>query len=282
MTGPETDRAPDDLDLDLEIDLLLEAIFRKYSYDFRRYARASLRRRVAGALAQMGIDSVSRLQHAVLRDRDAFTRLLGHLTIPVSDMFRDPPYFEALRAHALPILGTYPSVKVWVAGCSTGEEVYSLAILLEEGGLLERTLIYATDINPQSLRAAEAGVYALDRIPGFTRNYQAAGGTSSLADYYTAAYGAAAFDRRLSARVVFSDHSLATDTAFAEVQLVSCRNVLIYFDRELQERAIGLFRESLAPRGFLGLGSRESLSLSAHAPAFETIDATARLFRRLA
>lgn len=282
MTGPAADQAPDDPDLDLEIDLLLEAIFRKYSYDFRHYARASLRRRVTGALAQMGIDSASRLQHVVLRDREAFTRLLGHLTIPVSDMFRDPPYFEALRAHVLPILGTYPSVKVWVAGCSTGEEVYSLAVLLEEAGLLDRTLIYATDINPQSLRTAEAGLYALDRIPGFTRNYQAAGGTRSLADYYTAAYGAAAFDRRLSARVVFTDHSLATDTSFAEVQLVSCRNVLIYFDRDLQERAIGLFRESLAPRGFLGLGSRESLFLSAHAGAFETIDAAARLFRRLA
>lgn len=282
MTEPDAGAPPDGIDADLEIDLLLEAVYRKYSYDFRHYARASLRRRVAAALSQMGLDSVSHLQHLVLRDADAFTRLLSHLTVPVSDMFRDPQYFESLRAHALPMLATYPSLKVWVAGCSTGEEVYSLAILFEEAGLLERTLIYATDINPQSLRAAEAGVYTLDRIPGFTRNYQAAGGARSLADYYTAAYGAAAFDRRLSARVVFSDHSLATDTAFAEVQLVSCRNVLIYFDRELQERAIGLFRESLASRGFLGLGSRESLFLSAHAPAFETIDADARLFRRLA
>jgi chemotaxis protein methyltransferase CheR len=280
MTDPGLDTPPDDLDL--EIDLLLEAIFRKYSYDFRHYARASMRRRVSGALPLVGVESVSHLQHAILRDPAAFTLLLSHLTVPVSDMFRDPAYFTALREHALPVLATYPSLKVWVAGCSTGEEVYSLAILLDEHGLLGRTLIYATDINKEALRAAEQGVYALDRLPGFTRNYQSAGGTRSLADYYIAAYSAAAFDRRLAARVVFTDHSLATDTAFAEVQLVSCRNVLIYFDRDLQERALGLFRESLAPRGFLGLGSRESLALSGHAAAFETLDRDSRLFRRLA
>ena len=176
-------------DLDLEIDLLLEAIYRKYSYDFRHHARASIRRRVQAALTSFGVDRVSLLQDRILRDPTAFTALLRQLTVPVSDMFRDPSYFRALAEHVAPMLATYASLKVWVAGCSTGEEVYSLAILLDEAGLLDRALLYATDINPESLRAAEAGVYALDRVPGFTRNYQQAGGTRSLADYYTAAYG---------------------------------------------------------------------------------------------
>ena len=269
-------------DLDLEIDLLLEAIYRKYSYDFRHHARASIRRRVQVALTSFGLDRVSLLQDRILRDPAAFTALLRQLTVPVSDMFRDPSYFRALAEHVVPMLATYASLKVWVAGCSTGEEVYSLAILLDEAGLLERTLLYATDINPESLRAAEAGVYALDRVPGFTRNYQQAGGTRSLADYYTAAYGGIALDRRLRARITFSDHCLATDQVFAEVHLVSCRNVLIYFDRDLQDRALGLFRDSLVPRGFLGLGSRETLRVSRHADAFDEVSRDERIYRRSA
>jgi chemotaxis protein methyltransferase CheR len=273
--------AADAPDLDLEIDLLLEAIYRKYSYEFRHYARASMRRRVLSALSAMGVESVSVLQDRVLRDPAAFSALLRQLTVPVSEMFRDPGYFIALRERVFPLLATYASLKIWVAGCSTGEEVYSLAIVLDEAGLLDRSLIYATDINPESLRAADAGVYALDRIAGFTRNYQKAGGVRSLADYYTAAYGGAAFDRRLKARATFSDHCLATDQVFAEVQLVSCRNVLIYFDRTLQDRAIGLFRDALVPRGFLGLGSRETLRLSSHAAAFEDFALAERIYRRI-
>lgn len=267
-------------DVDLEIDLLLEAIYRKYSYDFRNHARASIRRRIVGALAHLGIDTVSLLQDRILRDPALFTALLRQLTVPVSEMFRDPSYFKALREHVLPTLSTYPSLKVWVAGCSTGEEVYSLAILLEEYGLLERTLVYATDINPESLRSAEAGVYAVERVPGFTRDYQRAGGLRSLADYYTAAYGGVAFDRRLRSRVTFSDHCLATDHVFAEVHLVSCRNVLIYFDGELQERALGLFRDSLVPRGFLGLGARETLRFSRCSDDFEERARNERIYRR--
>jgi len=269
-------------DLDLEIDLLLEAVFRKYSYDFRRHARASIRRRIQGVLATTGIASVSLLQDRILRDREAFTALLRHLTVPVSDMFRDPSYFAALAARVLPVLATYASLKLWVAGCSTGEEAYSLAILLDEASLLERSLIYATDINPESLRTAEAGVYSLDRVPGFTRNYQQAGGSRSLADYYTAAYDGIALDRRLRSRITFSDHCLATDGVFAEVHLVSCRNVLIYFDRELQERALGLFHDSLVPRGFLGLGSRETLRMSRQAVAFDDVSREERIYRRKA
>ena len=271
---------PDEDDVDLEIDLLLEAIFRKYSYDFRHHARASIRRRILNVLSSTATPTVSLLQDRILRDREAFSTLLRQLTVPVSDLFRDPTYFATLSAQVLPILATYASLKVWVAGCSTGEEVYSLAILLDEAGLLERSLVYATDINPESLRAAEAGVYALDRVPGFTRNYQQAGGTRSLADFYTAAYGGVAFDRRLKARITFSDHCLATDGVFAEVHLVSCRNVLIYFDRELQDRALGLFRDSLVARGFLGLGSRETLRVSRHAGAFDEVSREERIYRR--
>ena len=267
-------------DLDLEIDLLLEAIVRKYSYDFRHHARASIRRRILGALAMMRVERVSLLQDRILRDPEAFSTLLRQLTVPVSDMFRDPSYFRALSELVLPILGTYASLKVWVAGCSTGEEVYSLAILLDEAGLLDRTLIYATDINLESLRAAEAGVYALDRVPGFTRNYQQAGGRRSLADYYTAAYEGVVLDRRLRARIMFSDHCLATDQVFAEVHLVSCRNVLIYFDRVLQDRALGLFRDSLVPLGFLGLGAKETLRVSSHASAFTELSREQRIYRR--
>lgn len=274
--------APDDPLAEIEIELLLEAIWRRYSYDFRHYARASLRRRVHGAMRTLGLERLAQLQDGILRDPALFTRLLTLLSVPVSDFFRDPPYFAALRQHVLPLLATYPSLKVWIAGCSTGEEVYSVAILLDELGLLERTLIYATDINPEALRTAEAAVYGLARVPGFTRNYQASGGTRSLSDYYTAAYDRVVFDRRLRARVTFSDHSLATDAVFAEVQLVSCRNVLIYFDRQLQERAVQLFHDALVPRGFLGIGSRESLHGFRAASAFELVDREARVYRRLA
>lgn len=280
MTELQSQQPPDDVDL--EIDLLLEAIYRKYSYDFRHHARASIRRRILQCLSTFDVDSVSRLQDRVLRERELFTALLRMLTVPVSDMFRDPAYFAVLRREVLPVLATYASLKVWVAGCSTGEEVYSLAILLDEARLLERTLIYATDINPESLRVAEQGVYALDRVPGFTRNYQRAAGERSLADYYTAAYGHVTLDRRLRARMTFSDHCLATDNVFAEVHLVSCRNVLIYFDRKLQDRAIGLFRDSLVARGFLGIGARETLRVSPHRDAFEEVAREERVYRKVA
>jgi chemotaxis protein methyltransferase CheR len=274
--------ATDDHVVDLEIELLIEAIWRRYSYDFRHYARASLRRRVLGAMRRLNLARVSLLQDGILRDPALFTQLLTQLSVPVSDFFRDPAYFLALREHVLPVLATYPSLKVWVAGCSTGEEAYSLAILFEECGLLDRTLIYATDINPDALRTAEAAVYSQARVQGFTRNYQASGGTASLGDYYTAAYDRVVFDRRLRSRLTFSDHSLATDAVFAEVQLVSCRNVLIYFDRQLQERAIQLFHDALVPRGFLGIGSRESLHGYKSAGAMELVSRDARVYRRLA
>ena len=264
----------------IELRLLMEAIYLKYSYDFREYAGASQKRRVLHALQQMDCASISALQERVLHDADAFMRLLQYLTIPTSEMFRDPSYFLALRQQVAPHLHTYPSLKIWIAGCSTGEEIYSLAILLREEGLLERSIIYATDINPLSLERARKGVFPLERMRAYTAAYQAAGGRSAFSDYYTAAYDGALFDRALVENVIFADHSLATDSVFSETHLVSCRNVLIYFNRKLQERALGLFHESLCHRGFLGLGSKESLDFSSYADAFEPFDKPERLFRK--
>ena len=265
---------------EIDLRLLMEAIYLKYSYDFRDYTGASQKRRVTYALTQLGLPSVAALQEQVLREPATFTRLLQYLTIPVSEMFRDPSYFLALRRQVVPVLHTYPSIKVWVAGCSTGEEVYSLAILLREEGLLERSQIYATDINPASLDKARQGIFALDTLQKYTVNYQRAGGTRAFSDYYTAAYDAVKFDPSLCVNVIFADHSLATDSVFAETQLVSCRNVLIYFNRQLQDRALGLFYESLCHRGFLGLGSKESVDFSAYANRFDPLVRAERLFRK--
>ena len=265
---------------DLEVELLLEAIRRRYGHDFRHYSRPSLSRRLEQAMTRMGCSDLSSLQGRVLRDASLFSTLLQTITVGTSEMFRDPDYFLALREQVLPVLRTYPSRKVWVAGCSTGEEVYSLCILLEESGLLDRTIVYATDINPASLLKASRGIFPIADMAKNTQNYQRAGGKRSFSSYYTVDYDSALFDRRLARNVVFSDHDLATDAMFAEVQLVSCRNVLIYFDRPLQDRAISLFCDCLSPRGFLGLGSYETLRASPHDAAFEPVAPTERLFRK--
>ena len=265
---------------EIEIRLLLDAIYLRYHYDFRSYSPASVRRRLNAARLQMGVDTLSALQERVLREPQTFTRLLQFLTVGVSDMFRDPSFFRALREQVVPELRTYPSIRIWIAGCSTGEELYSYAILLREEGLLDRTTLYATDINPEALRKAELGLYAIERLQSFTENHQLSGSKHSLSEYYTSGYGSAAFDRSLRKNVVFSDHSLATDSVFAELQLVSCRNVLIYFDRSLQNRAIGLMKDSLCRRGFLGLGSKESLIFSPHSQAFRDFVPSERWFQR--
>jgi chemotaxis protein methyltransferase CheR len=265
---------------DIELRLLIDAIYLKYHFDFRSYAGASLKRRLTSAMDRFGCETLSQLQDKVLHDPAVFPALLDYLTVQVSEMFRDPDYFRALREEVVPLLRTYPSLKIWVAGCSAGEEVYSLAILLREEKLLDRTLIYATDINPHALQRAEAGVYDLDRIALFTTNHQKSGARSSLSDYYTAAYGRAVFDKTLREHIVFSDHSLATDSVFAEVHLVSCRNVLIYFDRALQDRALGLFHDALCRRGFLGLGAKESLRFSAQAGAFDDFVREERIYQK--
>lgn len=265
---------------DIEIRLLLEAIFLKYHYDFRGYSSASIKRRLVQAKEYFKCSSYSMLQDRVLHDPSIFPELLGFLTVQVSEMFRDPSYFLAIREKVIPYLRTYPSLKVWVAGCSAGEELYSMAILFREEGLESRTMFYGTDINTEALKKAERGVYPLTQIPLYTQNHRKAGGKSSLSDYYTAAYGSAVFDKSLRERAVFSDHSLVTDAVFAEVQLISCRNVLIYFDRELQDRAIGLFRDSLSRKGFLGLGAKESLRFSRYSSDFADFLKEDRLYQK--
>jgi chemotaxis protein methyltransferase CheR len=269
-------------EFDIEFRLLIDAIYHMYHYDFRGYAQASLRRRLRAAMSRFGCRSLSQLQDKVVHDAAIFPALLDFLTVQVSEMFRDPAYFLALREHVVPLLRTYPSLRVWVAGCSTGEEAYSLAILLQEEGLLSKTIIYATDINSGTLQKASAGIYGVERIAGFTANHHKSGARTSLSDYYTAAYGRAVFNKSLKDHIVFSDHSLATDTVFAEVQLVSCRNVLIYFNRALQDRAISLFREALCRQGFLGVGARESLRFSSQAGAFLDFAPAERIFQKKA
>jgi chemotaxis protein methyltransferase CheR len=244
---------------DLELHLLLEAIYLKFQYDFRRYSRASLRRRLSSALPALKCATLSALQEKLLHEEGILSELMHFLTIQVSDLFRDAAFFLTLRRDIVPILHTYPSLRLWIAGCSTGEEAYSYAILLAEEGLLDRSVIYATDINAESLRIAEAGIYSAERLPTFTANHRLSGAVVPLSHHYTAAYGSIVFSRTLRERIVFSDHSLATDGVFAEMQIVSCRNVLIYFQRELQNRALSLFKDSLCRRGFLGLGAPETL-----------------------
>ena len=268
------------IETETELRLLMEAIYHQYSYDFRNYSSASRQRRVLHALTQLDFPTIPALQAKVLNDPAVFMQLLQYLTIPVSDMFRDPTFFRALREQVVPVLRTYPSLKIWIAGCSTGEEVYSLAILLREEGLLERSLIYATDINARSLDKARQGIFPLDRLQGYTANYQKAGGEQAFSDYYTAAYDAVIFDKTLSDNITFADHSLATDSVFSETQLVLCRNVLIYFNKALQDRALGLFHESLSHRGFMGLGSKESIDFSGYAAHFEPLNKPERIFRK--
>jgi len=256
---------------ELNVEPILEAIYRLYHYDFRAYSRSSVRRRLQVACTQLGCRDLGELQARLEVDSAVFSRLLQYMTVQVSDLFRDPSFFLVLRKQIVPVLRTYPSLKIWIAGCASGEELYSFAILLREEGLFERCMLYATDINPESLRRAEAGIYPIDRAPVFSENYRAAGGKGSLSQHYAARYDSIVFDRSLRKNVVFADHSLATDSVFAEVQLVSCRNVLIYFNHQLQDHALGLMTEALCRRGFLGLGARETLQFSKHQHAFQEL-----------
>ena len=274
------DTLPTEKTEDIEIRLLLEVLYSRYHYDFRNYAMASIKRRLRQARVQLGFGSISALQESLLHDPGMLPRILGYLTVQVSEMFRDPAYFRAIREKVVPHLRTYPSLKVWIAGCSGGEELYSFVILFREEGLEERTLFYATDINQDALRAAEAGIFGLDRMQLFTENHRKSGGKSSLSDYYQAAYGRVSFDKNLRRKVVFSDHSLVTDAVFAEMHLISCRNVLIYFNRTAQDRALGLFKDSLARKGFLGLGSKESLRFSPHATSFVDFLREEKIYQR--
>jgi len=266
--------------IDAELDSLLEDIFRVYHHDFRHYVRPSLSRRVEQARSALGYTSLAALRLQLRNDPRVFAGLLGFLTIQVSDMFRDPSFWRALRERVIPHLATYPSLRVWVAGCATGEEAYSMAILLAEEGLLDRTQIYATDIDAASLEKGRAGSYDLARFSSFSQNYFEAGGKGSLSEYYTTTASCAVFLPRLRERILFSDHSLATDSVFAEAQLISCRNVLIYFERALQDHALSLFVEALCQRGFLGLGDKETIMFTSSAAALEPFVAEEKIFRK--
>lgn len=268
------------MDNDFEIRLLLEAIYEKYSYDFRNYSMTSVRRRIALVLRQHGFSTVSSLQERVLHDSGFFSELLQYMTIPTSEMFRDPEFFRQIREQVVPVLQTYPSLKVWIAGCSTGEEVYSYAIILHEADLLKRATIYATDINPRSLKKAEQGIFPIEKIKDYATNYRKSGGSGEFTDYLVSDSKAVIFDRKLKENIVFADHSLATDSVFSEMHLVSCRNVLIYFNRELQNRALGLFKDSLVRRGFLGIGSKESLRFSQYENEFEFLPKSEKIYRK--
>jgi chemotaxis protein methyltransferase CheR len=264
----------------VEIDLLLDAIFHKYGYDFRNYAEASFRRRINRAVSKYSCKSTADLLHKVLTEPDFFSLLLSDLTVTVTEMFRDPLVYKAIRAKVLPYLKTYPEIKIWFAGCAGGEEVYSMAIVLKEEGLYERSILYGTDINPLALKRAKEGILNIDSVKEATKRYFDAGGKSSLHSYYTANYGAALFDSALKKNMVFSDHNLVSDGVFGEMHLIFCRNVLIYFKRDLHDRAIGLFKESLSPGGFLSLGTKESLSICPHREAFEEFLKTERVYRK--
>jgi chemotaxis protein methyltransferase CheR len=272
--------AHDDLER-IEIDVLLEAIYRRYGFDFREYAYASLKRRLWRRIRAEGLRSVSGLQERVLHDPDCMERLLLDLSINVTAMFRDPSFYVAFREKVVPLLRTYPFTRIWNAGCSTGEEVYSLAILLAEEGVYDRTRIYATDINEEVLARAKAGVFPLDKMREYTSNYIRAGGKAAFSEYYVAAYDGARFSPSLVENVVFAQHNLVSDRSFNEFNVVVCRNVLIYFDRSLQARVHELFHESLARFGVLALGHRETIRFTPFEDAYTALDEDEHIYRKV-
>ncbi len=245
--------------LNIELQLLLQAIYLKYGYDFRDYAKASIKRRIQHRMNKDGFNNISEMQHKLLNEISFFETLLLDLSINVTEMFRDPTFYQAIRKHVIPILKTFPFLKIWHAGCSTGEEVYSMAIVLKEEGLYERAQIYATDMNQTVLKKAKEGIFPINRLKQYTENYQKSGGQESFSDYYDAHYEHAIVDSSLKQNILFSDHNLATDGVFGEMNLIMCRNVLIYFTRELQNRALELFANSLCEGGILCLGSKETI-----------------------
>jgi chemotaxis protein methyltransferase CheR len=265
----------------IEIELLLEGIFRFYGFDFRAYAYTSLKRRVWKRIRGEGLETVSQLQQKVLHDREAMERLLMDLSVNVTAMFRDPNFYRTFRLQVVPLLRTYPFIRVWHAGCSTGEEVYSMAILLEEEGLYDRARIYATDINELVLQQAKAGIFPLEKMQEYTQNYLRAGGTRSFSEYYTAAYDGALFSPSLTRNVVFAQHNLVTDRSFSEFNVILCRNVMIYFDRSLQARVHGLFYESLPTYGILCMGSKESLRFSGYEDCYEELNVREKIYRKV-
>lgn len=265
---------------DIELELLLEAIFRRYGYDFRNYSKASMKRRVKHFMAGSGQDKISEVTAKILHNQDFFQDLIQDFSVPVTEMFRDPDVYASLRDKIIPFLRTYPFIKIWHAGCASGEEVYSLAILLQEENLYDRSIIYATDFNESMLQKAKQGIYPIAEVKKFIDNYRKSGGIRSLSDYFEAHYDSVIMSHSLKKNITFARHNLAVDQAFGEMHLVMCRNVLIYFDRILQDRVLHLFDESLIRGGFLCMGKKETLHFSEIQPFYEEFDRENKLYRK--
>jgi chemotaxis protein methyltransferase CheR len=274
------ERARDEVEL-LEIDLLLTAIERRYGYDFRHYSGASLRRRIRRAVEKEGVRAISDLQSRILHDPYCMQRFVTNLAVCTTSMFRDSAFYLAMRTKVIPLLRTYPFIRIWHAGCATGEEVYSMAILMHEEGIYERCRLYATDLSDELLARAQAGIYPLDKLRGYTANYHRAGGTAEFSTYYTADDKHAILRPSLRRNIVFSQHNLASDGSFNEFNVILCRNVMIYFDAMLRNRVHDLFYASLGMFGVLGVGMKESLAGTAREDRYQPLDLGARLFRRI-
>ncbi len=264
----------------IETEALLNAIYQRYGYDFRDYNKAHVKRRILHRVAHTGVKSISQLMHMVLHEDHFFDLILRDLSINVTEMYRDPSFYAVMRKEVVPILKTYPYLKVWHAGCATGEEVYSFAILLKEEGLYDRTQLYATDFNPLVLDTAKKGIYPISRIKDYTTNYQMSGGINSFSDYYVARYDSVILDQSLKKNIVFAEHNLVTDSVFAETNLIICRNVLIYFNKELQNRVVKLFTDSLVKGGYLGLGSKENLMFTEVFDQYQVVDGKEKVYKK--
>lgn len=284
--GPARDRAAapptgGDPGEELEVELLLTGIQKRYGYDFSHYSHASLIRRLDKARTHAKLDRYTQLLDVLLHDEKGFDDFLKHMSVTVTEMFRDPTFYKSVRENIVPVLKTFPYVKLWHAGCATGEEAYSMALLLHEEGFLQRARIYATDFNKHSLDVAEKGVYPARQLPAFAQNYYESGGSRAFGDYYSSGYELAKFKDFLKDRITFSYHNLVTDGVFGEMNLICCRNVLIYFDKALQDRVLLKFAESLRHGGFLCLGNKESLDFSAVRDVFEPVDRKQRIYRKV-
>ncbi|MCL6269076.1 protein-glutamate O-methyltransferase CheR [Sansalvadorimonas sp. 2012CJ34-2] len=262
-----------------DVNNLLEAMTAQYGYDFSGYAPASLNRRIHRHMQSFNIESVENLKQIILKDEQAFADLLRSLSVPVTEMFRDPPFFKYLREQVLPWLATFPFIKIWHAGCATGEEAWSMAIMLHKAGLLSRSQIYATDYNEEALTTARRGIYDSPLLDTWQRNFKESGGEGDLSDYCFQRYGSLRMDRTLQQHITFANHNLVTDHAFGEMNLVLCRNVLIYFSRDLQNRVLDLFKESILPGGLLCLGPRETMRFSSVADSFEPVEHEWKIYR---
>ena len=264
----------------IELQLLIEAIYLRYGYDFKNYTKSHLKRRILRRVKLDNLKTITELTERMLYDREVLKQILLDFSINVTEMFRFPKFFKDLREDVIPLLKTYPSINIWHAGCSTGEEVISMAILLKEEGLLNRVNIYATDINKKVLNIAKEGIYSIEDVKKWTKNYQEAGGKKSFSDYYVAKYDHAIFDQNLLKNVTFLEHNLVIDKTFIDANLVICRNVLIYFNKKLQNQVLELFEESLIPGGMIGIGSKENLRFTSVNEKFESITATTKIYKK--